>query len=418
MSMPISCQDGRRAPVVAGKPATAQDQHGRKRIAFLFTHPIQYFSPLLRRMAQEEDIEPVAIYQSDCSVRGYFDKQFGRVLAWDVPLLEGYRYEFLTAIGRSDKLTYWRPFNRGLGKLLADGGFVALIVHGYNRPFHWYAIWKAHRLGIKVFIRDDANLFSKRRGPLKKWLKWLFFRLLDWQGVGFLAVGRANRDYYVAHGIAARKIFDVPHSVDNAFFQGGARRASLTRGALRQALGLEEGRPVVLFVAKLLHQKGLLDLVDAFQLASRAFAVKPYLVIVGDGELRGEIEQLAAHDKAIRLCGFKNQTQLPAYYDLADVFVLPSRDLETWGLVVNEAMNAGKPVIVSDRCGCWMDLIEDGSNGYVFRAGDVDALARCLSNVLSDTDRLRRMGQRSIEIIDKYSFETAITGIRQCLSAD
>jgi glycosyltransferase involved in cell wall biosynthesis len=418
MSIPISRHNAGSDRSDACESSGAQSDRARTCVAFLFTHPIQYFSPLLRRLAQEQDIEPVAIYQSNCSLRGYFDKQFGRVLAWDVPLLEGYRYEFLPAIGRSDKLTYWRPFNRGLGKVLADGGFTVLIVHGYNRPFHWYAIWKAHRLGIKVFIRDDANLFSKIRGRLKVWLKRLFFCLLDRHSSGFLAVGRANRDYYLAHGVAVHKIFDVPHCVDNAFFRDGARRASLARGALRQALGLEEGRPVVLFVAKLLRQKGLLDLVEAFQLASRAFSVKPYLVIVGDGELRGEIEQVAAHDKAIRLCGFKNQTELPAYYDLADVFVLPSRDLETWGLVVNEAMNAGKAVIVSDRCGCWMDLVEDGSNGYVFRAGDVDALARRLSNVLSNTDKLCRMGQRSLEIIEQYSFETAITAIRRCLSAD
>jgi glycosyltransferase involved in cell wall biosynthesis len=100
------------------------------------------------------------------------------------------------------------------------------------------------------------------------------------------------------------------------------------------------------------------------------------------------------------------------------VFVLPSRDPDTWGLVVNEAMSVGKAVIVSDKCGCWIDLVEGGNNGYVFPAGDANALARCLISTLSDSDRLRRMGKRSLEIIEHYSFETAITGIRQCLSAD
>jgi glycosyltransferase involved in cell wall biosynthesis len=117
--------------------------------------------------------------------------------------------------------------------------------------------------------------------------------------------------------------------------------------------------------------------------------------------------------KSIRFLGFKNQTELSRYYDVCDVFVLPSVH-EPWGLVVNEAMNAGKAIIGSDQVGSAADLIRHGENGFVFRAGDVRALSAALRSVLSD-DAYIRMGAKSLEIINRWSFKEDMDGLCQAL---
>src|SRR6202000_355073 len=127
-------------------------------------------------------------------------------------------------------------------------------------------------------------------------------------------------------------------------------------------------------------------LIEAYAQISPSAGVepRPYLVIVGDGEERAALERQAAASRvtSIPFCGFRNQSELPRFFDLASVFVLPSRH-EPWGLIVNEVMNAGRAVIVSDEVGCRPDLIEDGVEGCVFPAGDVAALTDALRKVLA-----------------------------------
>jgi glycosyltransferase involved in cell wall biosynthesis len=118
---------------------------------------------------------------------------------------------------------------------------------------------------------------------------------------------------------------------------------------------------------------------------------------------------------SIKFLGFKNQTELPRYYDLCDVLVLPSV-YEPWGLVINEVMNAGRAVIISDQVGCGPDLVHPGVNGYIFPAGDIAALARALTDVLNDPNRPRRMGARSLEIIRHWSFTEDLQGLQQALA--
>jgi glycosyltransferase involved in cell wall biosynthesis len=138
---------------------------------------------------------------------------------------------------------------------------------------------------------------------------------------------------------------------------------------------------------------------------------------VGDGEERSRLEARARESglSTIRFLGFRNQTELPRVYDLCDVFVLPSHN-ETWGLIVNEVMNAGRPIIVTDQVGCQPDLVHDGFNGFVYPAFDVDALSRCLRRLLDDPALRATMGENSLRVIQQYSFEEDVAGLRQALS--
>ena len=143
----------------------------------------------------------------------------------------------------------------------------------------------------------------------------------------------------------------------------------------------------------------------------------PYLVIVGDGEERAALERRAAEGglTGVRFCGFRNQSELPRFFDIASVFVLPSRH-EPWGLIVNEVMNAGRAVIVSDEVGCQPDLITDGVEGCIFPAGDVKALTAALRRVLAAPETAARMGRHGLERIQTWGFEQDIRGLRQAIA--
>lgn len=389
------------------------------RLAYLVTHPIQYQTPLLRQISAQPDIDLTVFFCSDLSVRGYTDPGFGKIVKWDVPLLEGYRYEFLPALGGTDGVSFWRPFNYGLSKRLKTGRFDVLWIHGYARWFHWMAMLAARLQGIKVLIRDEATLISVQRGPIKRFIKRVFFLVLRYVCDGFLAIGSLNREYYLQNSIPAERIFMVPYAVDNAFFGSRAADAAVTREEFRASLGLESGRPVILYASKISHRKRPEDLLEAYvRLSADGSEPHPYLIFVGDGEMRKALEARVRELgwDSVKFLGFQNQTYLPRYYDLCDVFVLPSVN-EPWGLVVNEAMNAGRAVIVSDQVGCGPDLVRNSYNGFVFKAGDAGDLHRVLRKTLDDPEECRVMGERSRVIINRWGFEEDLSGLKRALAA-
>jgi glycosyltransferase involved in cell wall biosynthesis len=208
--------------------------------------------------------------------------------------------------------------------------------------------------------------------------------------------------------------------VDNAYFSQRAREAVAGRASLQAELGLEPSRPVILFASKLQQRKHCDHLIEAYARLSPAPGAepRPYLVIVGDGEERAALERqaTATGHRSIRFCGFRNQSEMPRFFDLATVFALPSRH-EPWGLIVNEVMNAARPVIVSDDVGCAPDLISDGVNGCIYPAGDIAALEGALRRVLTTPGVAEVMGRRAFERIQGWSFAEDIEGLRHALAA-
>ncbi len=389
------------------------------RVAYLATHPIQYQAPLLRRIAKEPDIHLKAFFASDVSIGSFRDSGFNTTIRWDIPLLDGYDYEFLPAMDSIHHVSTLRPFSRGLGKRLRSGQFEVLWVHGYARPQHCLSMIAAKRLGMKVLLRDDATPISCERGNTKLIMKRAFFRTLTKIVDAFLAVGTLNRQYYLEYGAKPDQIFDVPWAVDNELFQARARNATTKRAALRNSLGLGRNRAVILFVGKLMERKRPGDLLEAYGRMVRGGngGATPYLLYVGDGKLRKQLEARAAelNLNSVKFLGFKSQGELPAFYDLCDVFAMPTVR-EPWGLVVNEVMNAGRAIVISDEVGCAPDLVENGVNGLVFRARDVADLSRALSEILADPIRLAQMGVKSLERINKWGFEEDVRGLRAALA--
>ncbi len=394
------------------------------RLAYLVSHPIQYQAPLLRRIAQEPDIDLTVFFGSDFSVRGYKDEGFGVGVKWDVPLLDGYRHEFLPALRDNGTQGIFSPISRGIAqRLQATGGaaaFDVLWIHGYSTINAWHGMIAAKSLGVPVLLRAESWLRDRARSNQRLLTKRLFFKMLKEMVAAAMPIGTLNREYWHHYFGDDVPLFTVPYAVDNAYFQQKSADAQATREEFRAELNLEEGRPVILFASKLQRRKHCGDLLEAYRrfLQSKPAQDKaPYLLVVGDGEERMTLEEQAKSYGLpdVRFCGFRNQSELPRFFDLCTVFVLPSRH-EPWGLIVNEVMNARRPVILTDDVGCAPDLVTDGVEGFVYPVGDVDGLAERLQRMFATPETAVQMGERAFKRICSWSFEEDIRGLRQAIA--
>lgn len=392
----------------------------RVRLAYVVSHPIQYQAELLRRIAAEPGIDLRVFYCSDFSLRSYQDAGFGVTVEWDIPLTEGYDSVVLPRWRDTSKPSPTRPISRGFLREFLKGvdgePFDALWVHGYSTVNSMHAMLAAKALGMPVLLRTDSWLGERPRTANKLRLKRLFFDALRTLVDGILAVGVRNAAYWEHYFGKDFPIFLMPYAVDNTYFARKTAEATPTRSQLQTELGLDPTRPVILYASKLIIRKNADQLLEAFLQLRSSSAVKPYLLFVGDGELRESLEKRVAEAGAqddVRFTGFRNQSELPRFFDLSSVFVLPARH-EAYGLIVNEAMAAGLPVVVSTDIGCADDLVRNGENGYIYPVGDVDALRDALAKTMLPGER-ERMRQRSREIIAGWGYDEDIVALKQAL---
>lgn len=367
-----------------------------RRLAVVATHPIQYHTPLYQALAARPDLAVEVLFAHRQDAAGQARAGYGVAFDWDVPLLAGYPSRFLrNCARRPDASTLLGCDVPEVGDVLREGRFDALLVHGWASRAYWQAILAARRLGLRVGVRGDSHLGTPR-GPGVRVTKRLLYPLaLRSSFHSFLAVGTRAREYYLHYGAHPGDIELSPHCVDNERFGAAADAARSDRAALRLRLGVSPEGQVVAFVGRLLPLKRVGDLIDAVA-RLRAGGREVSLLVAGDGPLRQELERRAEGlDVPLRLLGFVNQSELPAVYAAADALALPSSQ-ETWGLVCNEAMACGLPVVVSDGVGCAPDLVVAERTGAVHPIGDVGALAAALDRVLGDAVRLGAEARRHI----------------------
>jgi glycosyltransferase involved in cell wall biosynthesis len=362
----------------------------RLRVLAVASHVVQYASPVYRLLAASDQVDFQVAY---CSMRGAeagHDAEFGAVVKWDVPLLDGYAWKHVANHGSGNE-GFFGLYNPGLWKFIRDGKFDAVICYtGYLRASFWISYFAAKTSGAAFMFGNDVNTLAPRdhRGwklALKKRLWPLLFRLAD-QTWGS---STPARDLLVSLGLPPERVTLIPITVDNDWW---VRQSALVqRHAVRQSWGASPDDAVVLFCAKLQPWKRPFDLLQAF---APMRSPKTLLVFAGDGPLRGELEAEAAKlgvASHVRFLGFANQSDLPAVYSSADVMVLPS-EFEPFAVVVSEAMCCGCPVIASDAVGSAPDLIVPVEPGFIYPAGDVKKLTEILTVALADRASLRQFG--------------------------
>jgi len=361
----------------------------KRKLAIVATHPIQYYAPVFRALAASPVIDLRVFYTWSQAASGTFDPGFGTDVRWDIPLLDGYPYQFVRNVAKSPGTHHFSGLNTPtLVREIEAWHPDAVLIYTWNSRAHLQAL--RHFKGrVSVLFRGDSTLIDERgwwRGLLRRtFLTWVYSHV----DVA-IAVGTHNRNYFAWCGLPTERIATAPHSIDTVrFASDGAmheRRATLWR----QELGIDPEAVVVLFAGKLQHKKNPLLLLDAFL----GLHDESHLVFVGNGELERELGLRGQGLRNVHVMPFQNQSLMPAVYRLGDIFVLPSRGPEeTWGLAVNEAMASGRPVIASSKVGGACDLIQAGKNGWIFESGDREGLERLLRQAAAGgREFLRAMG--------------------------
>lgn len=379
-----------------------------RRLAIVASHVIQYQDPFFRLLAQEGDVDLTVLYCSRAGAETYRDEDMKTTLAWDIDVLQGYRYRFLRNLARDSNAGYGRLINPGIVPALVRGRYDAVIF-----MFGWGAVTAL--LGMATcwitrtpfFFYGDSSFPPPEQTFRSKVRAW-FLRRLFARATGFMVSGKLNAGYYRHYGADENTFFLLPWAVDNDRF------AAASEDALRQRYAIASGAVVILFSAKLVPRKDPMTLLRAFEaMKHRSHAA---LVFMGDGELRPELEKyVGEHDiENVHFIGFINQREIPSHYAMSDVFVLPST-YEPRGAVVNEAMACGLPVIVTDRCGSIGDIVQENDNAFVYPAGDDAALRDALDKIVDDGALRSRMGERSRAIIADWDFARGVAGVRQML---
>jgi glycosyltransferase involved in cell wall biosynthesis len=380
----------------------------RYRLLLLCTHPVQYASPVLRKMAQHPRLEIDVAYCSMHGAEGGVDPDFGREVKWDVPLLDGYPWKQIPnrslrpGLGR-----FFGLFNPGLWRTVTRGHYDAVVLYtGYMYASFWITLAAAKASGAAVIFGTDASSIQPRDGSnwkrrVKPFILSRVFGLAD----AVYAASVAGKNYMMDLGVPQERVGVVPLVVDNDWWT--TRAAEVDRADVRRAWSIPADAPVVLFCAKLQPWKRPSDLLGAFALAN---VPDSHLVFAGDGALAEDLEQsattLGIRDR-VHFLGFQNQSQLPAVYRAADLFVLPS-EYDPCPAVVCEAMLCGTAAVISDQIRGRRELIDEGETGFMFRCGDAESLAAILRRTLSDPELLAAMGAAARRKMDSCSPQTNV----------
>ncbi len=385
----------------------------RYRLAAVFHRPHPYFCKFFQRLGAQPEIDLTVYFYSDFGLRNGRDPAFQQSYQWDTDLVSGYRHVFLRNYSPRPALNrFFGLFHPGLIRQI-DHRYDAVWVHGWFGLSTWVAFAAAVGRQLPLLLHSDQSDLE----PPARWARPLRNRVFQWlfpRVSAFLVVGQRNAAFYRRFKVPEEKMFMTPLAVDNEFFEGERQRWQLRRADARKQLGIPTDAAVVLFVGRLAPEKGVLDLLAAVrQLSDDSL----HVLVVGDGPQRQELEGYARQHGLARVhfAGFQNYSQVPRFYALADIFVLPSH-VEPWALVINEAMNFNLPIVASSISGAVPDLVGHGRNGLLFEPGDVKELAGHLRTLVGNPRLRKEMGARSKERIIGWDFEQGIRGVLGALN--
>ena len=377
------------------------------------SHPVQYHVPFFRALQDAGITIDVGYYHQGSAGRATLDRDFGIPIQWDLDLLGGYAWQiFHPGIASYSLREQLHLLPKLLGWALCDDG-MPLLLMGWFAEIVWLAWLLRVLLRRPVLMLSETTPLSFAFHPKPAWRVGLLRFLLRRTNI-VLFTGQRNRQFYESMGVKAQNLFFTPYSIDNARFTNKAGRLASQKAELRRAQGLDPDLPVFLFCGKLIPKKRPLELLDAYLAAG--LRDKAQLLYVGDGFLHTEIEQRAAQAGAGHVCvtGFFNQTRMPEAYVLGDLLCLLSGPDETWGLVVNEALACGLPVIVSDAVGCGPDLVSP-ANGWVVPLDDQPSLISALAAAYEQREHWAQMGQTGMQVVATYQFTTMAQGVCDAL---
>ena len=361
----------------------------RRRLVILTEIISPYRIPLFNDLVGQVDLHVIFLAETDPTLRQW--KVYKEEIRFSYQVLPSWRQRF----GKYNLL-----LNRGVAPALATSAPHVILCGGYNYIASWQALWWARAHKIPFVLWSESNAKDLRRGHIiVEFLKSEFLRKCS----GFVVPGQAAQEYLCADKKITEDImFAAPNAVGNDLFAAAAAAARQNADAHRRKLGLP--RRYFLFAGRLVREKGVFELLSAYAKLDESMRQQVGLVFVGDGASRQQLQRQAASISpgVIRFAGFAQREQLAIYYALAEVLVLPTY-ADTWGLVVNEAMACGLPVILSRAAGCAAELLKENWNGLLVPPRDVSSLELAMRSLAEQPDLCATMGANSAQHIAHYS---------------
>jgi glycosyltransferase involved in cell wall biosynthesis len=387
------------------------------RLGVLSTHPISYFTPLYRRLSDLVD-EVEVLYLRFVPVEGsvaMHDAGFQQEVQWDTDLRSGHAWRSLGLNGAPyhySKLDVFRIV-RGVNQWITRYRPDVVLVPGWSPPY-LVATAVLRSRNVRLICRPEASPRRSTgvRGMARDFAAKWFVSQMDSAAV----IGSSARDELIRLGMRPQQMFDSPYSIDDRAWALRAVEAQKERTTTRTALGLSEQTVVYVTIGKLQDYKRPLLLAEVFD-RLRLKHEDVHLLVVGDGRLRGALEQFIRDrglDDVVSLLGFVNQSHLPRLLAAADVFVLVSA--ETWGLVANEAMACGLPLAISYEAGSSRDLVLDNVTGFRLPPEHPDRIVASLEAMLS-ADLRSSMAMGVTKLRASYSIARAAEGIAEAASS-
>ncbi len=352
------------------------------KLAALVTHPVQYFAPVFRELAKKDDLELKVFFGCDHGTKPNEDPGFKVSFAWDCNPTEGFDHQFVTS-GTLEHLRSFRGIPSVLKAIMAIRHYQPnyVLIFSYSPAFITISTVMFHLLGYPLLLRAETTDEAVHRTLLKDKIRGFLLKRYYHQFQHFFPIGQNSIHHYQRMGVSHSHLTCVRYAIDVDFFEKQVEKWCPQRHILRNHMNIPDDAHVFLYCGKMYPPKNPLLVVQALSLLSTEEKKNIWLLAVGDGDLRNEFEVSMRTLLGARtiFTGFQNQSELGQYYAMADTLLFPSQSGETWGLVVNEALQFGLRVIVSDRVGAAQDLITNSNIGTIFPSNDANALANAIA---------------------------------------
>jgi glycosyltransferase involved in cell wall biosynthesis len=367
------------------------------RVAYIAGEPTPWRAPQLDLIARQPDLDLTVIYAASTVQR----RDWSVALDHPAVVLHG------PSLPLSRILRHDYPLTPQIWRLLDRERFDVLVIAGWSLLATQLAIVWARLHKVPYLVVAENHLGESRPAWVRA-VKSLVLRHVIPQASGQLVPGTLGREHALHYGARADTVTIFPNTVDVSAYREAAERLRPRRGEIRRQLGIADDAIVVLYVGRLLVEKGPADVVEAVARAGKSAAHPFHLLLVGDGPLRAELERRIGELRlAATLTGFRQGEALLESYAAADIFALVSHR-ETWGVVVNEAAAFGLPLVLSDAVGAAADLLENGENGELVAVGDVEGQARALRSLADDDAMRARYGRSSVELVEPWGYEPSV----------
>lgn len=385
-----------------------------KSVAIFALHPIMYqtpiFSELEKNLNKNKKFDFKVFFGDNISINKSFYSKNNFITAPPDFLMDGYKYEFLKNWARNRRKGFFSRINIQIFSELKKGGYEVIMIHGYDSFTSWFALLSSQILGIKVIWRGEAVLKGVEeqinfKQIFKRLLLKQFFRICD----AVMYSCRGNKDYLKFYSVEKDKLFSIPCAVNNKFFQEENKKYIVNITSIRSGLGIHKEDLVVLFSARFTSRKRPMDLLKAVNNIKNTNIT---ILFVGDGPERENMEKYVEENKIKAIfTGFINQSQISKYYSIADINIVIS-DYDPSPKAMNEAMNFKLPIIVTEVVGTAYDLVKNNENGFIIKVGDLKSLSEKVSFLNQNREIIKRMGEKSFKIVQKWNYEEDVKGIK------